>query len=437
MDTDSARPLVLTNQVQASQPYYLELLRSLVAAGANGEEAVQQEIGKRLALLGCSVETLRREPNHYVLPFDFATEPPPVPPERPSVVSKLTGAGDGRSILMFAHPDTEPISNPESWQHDAFAGEIVDDRMYGWGIADDLAGVAAMICGLDAVVSSGLKPLGDVVICSTASKRRAQGIYAVLEAGYTADASIYLHPAESGDGLGDIKTASAGLLRFRITVTGKPPETHEPTHTPFYHKAVNPIDKAWVVYHALNTLAEQRAQTVKHPAFEEVGRATNLHISHIQAGEASKASRVASSAVMTGSLSFPPGEDISGVKQQVEAAITEAAASDTWLSEHPPQLQWLMGTNGVEVPLDSPIYQTVRNAIHAVTGITPQPQPLHSGSDIRAPILYSGIPTIGFGPLCGDLTQAGGTDEWVSVEDYMHMIEVVAMTIVNWCGTAP
>lgn len=437
MDADSARPLVLTNQVQASKPYYLDVLRSLVAACADGEEAVQREIGKRLALLGCSVETLRREPNHYVLPFDFATEPPPVPPERPSVVSKLTGAGDGRSILMFAHPDTEPIAKTESWSHDPFAGEIVGDRMYGWGIADDLAGVAAMICGLDAVVSCGLKPLGNVIIASTASKRRAQGIYAVLEAGYTADASIYLHPAESGDGLGDIKSASAGLLRFRITVTGRPPDTHEPTHTPFYHKAINPIDKAWVVYHALNTLAEHRAHTVQHPAFEAVGRATNLHISHIQSGEAAKASRVPSTAVMTGSLTFPPGEDIASVQQQVETAIAAASASDAWLSEHPPQLQWLMGTNGVEVSLDNPIYTTVYNAIQAITGITPNAQSLHSGSDIRAPILYSGIPTVGFGPLCGDLTQAGGTDEWVSVDDYLRMCEVVATTIVNWCGTAP
>jgi acetylornithine deacetylase len=285
------------------------------------------------------------------------------------------------------------------------------------------------------VLASDLHPLGSVIIASTVSKRRAQGIYAVLESGYDADASIYLHPAESGAGLGDIKTASAGLLKFRIIVSGQPPDTLEPTHTPFYHRAINPIDKAWVVYNALNTLAEHRAQEVHHPAFTEVGRSTNLFVAHIHAGEEGRSGRVASSAVMTGSVTFPPGENILDVQQQIEAAIQQAAASDPWLKEHPPQLQWVMGTNGVEVPLDGPIYTTVHRAIKSATGSTPEPQSLHSGSDIRAPILYSGIPTVGFGPLAGDLTQAGGTDEWVSVEDYLRMIQVVATVIVDWCGT--
>ncbi len=433
MDTDFARQ-TLKSSIDADQKYYVDVLRSLVSWSAQGEDAVQQDIAERLERLGCQVDIVRNSPNQYVLKDDFAVEPSSQSPERPSVVGRMAGAGDGRSLLLFAHPDSEPIAATETWTHSPFAGEVVDGRMYGWGVADDLAGVAAMICGLEAIREAGLKPSGSVIIASTVSKRRAQGIYAVFERGYEADAAIYLHPAESGAGLGDIKAASSGILRFRLTVSGQPPATSEPTHTPFYHRAVNPIDKAWVVYNALNALAEKRAAQVHHPAFADVGRSTNLHISYLHSGDEARPSRVSSSAVMAGSLTFPPNEDIAEIQASVAAAIQQAAESDPWLREHPPRLDWLMGTSSVEVPLDSPIYRTVHDAIQTVTGLEPSAQSLHSGSDIRAPILFKGIPTVGFGPLAGDLTQAGGTDEWVSVDDYIRMIQVVASVIVDWCG---
>ena len=37
-------------------------------------------------------------------------------------------------------------------------------------------------------------------------------------------------------------------------------------------------------------------------------------------------------------------------------------------------------------------------------------------------------------PLAGDNVQSGGTDEWVSIDDFINMVEVVANIIVDWCG---
>ncbi len=47
-------------------------------------------------------------------------------------------------------------------------------------------------------------------------------------------------------------------------------------------------------------------------------------------------------------------------------------------------------------------------------------------------MLFSGIPSVGLGPLAGDLTQAGGHDEWVDVEDYIRAIKISAKIIVDW-----
>lgn len=424
----------LKSRIAGKRHQYIAVLQELLAASADGEEALQRAVAQRFERLGCQVDSISSRPNRFVLPTDFGAASAEAEPERVSVVAVLPGTGGGRSLLAFAHPDSEPVAGTDQWRHDPFAGQIEDGRIYGWGIADDLSGVAAMICALDALQAAGLSLSGPVICASAVSKRRAQGIYAVLERGYRADAAIYLHPAESGAGLGDIKARASGLMYFRITVSGQAPDTSEPTHTPFYHLADNPIDKAWLLYRALAELAADRAQRVRHPAYDEIGRSTNLHISHVAAGNAGRPGRVAAEAIMTGSITFPPNEDIAEVQREVEAALRQVSDDDAWLREHPARLEWLQGTSGVEVAEDSAIFQTVAGAIERVKGVAPSVQSLHAGSEIRAPNHFRGIPALGFGPLSGDNTQSGGTDEWVSADDFINMVEVVANIMVDWCG---
>ena len=67
-----------------------------------------------------------------------------------SIIARCKGAGNGRSLILFAHPDGEPVTGTDRWRHDPFAGEVEDGRLYGWGVADDLSGVAAGLQDADA-----------------------------------------------------------------------------------------------------------------------------------------------------------------------------------------------------------------------------------------------------------------------------------------------
>ena len=119
---------------------------------------------------------------------------------------------------------------------------------------------------------------------------------------------------------------------------------------------------------------------------------------------------------------------------EIAQSIQAAGEADPWLKEHPPQLKWLLGVGGAEVPLDHPLYDAVSQAIRVVTGYEPQVNALHAASDIRHPILHRAIPTLGYGPLAGNFSQAGGTDEWVDVADYLRAITVTGWLILKWCG---
>jgi acetylornithine deacetylase len=414
---------------------YTTLLRQLLAASEGGEESTQELVATRFRELGCQVETISQDPRSLEVEHEFASDVTIQPGERVSVVGRLPGTGGGRSLVFFAHPDGEPLGDTSSWEHPPFAGIVEQGRIYGWGVADDLMGVATMTAALDAVVAAGLKPKGDVILASTASKRHARGVIAAMDRGYVADAAIYLHPAESGKGLTEIKAFTSGLLRFRIAVTGRPPDTVEPNQTAFYHLAVNPIDKALKLCDALGSLADRRAREVHHPLLEAaIGRSTNLHVAHIRCGDEKKLGIVARECVLAGSITFPPGETMAGVQRQVEEALRAASTADEWLRDNPPKLEWLMGASAAEVPADHPLYRIVSGAVAAVTGVEPVVYPLHSASDIRHPMLHKGIPTVGLGSLAGDLSQAGGSDEWVDLDDYLRAVEICASAILDWCG---
>ena len=354
--------------------------------------------------------------------------------EREAILARLPGAGGGRSVIFFAHPDGEPFQPAHGWRHDPLAGTVAAGRIHGWGVADDLAGVATMVEAVRLLRAAGLRPKGDVILASTPSKRHARGVHALLHGGVAADAAVYLHPAESGVGMQEVKALAAGQLIFRVIIRGRLPATNEPGHAAFAHVAVNPVDKTMVVLAALQALDARRGARVRHPALEAaIGRSTNLLVGDIRSLGDGRASRVAPAVQLSCALAFPPGEALADVQAEVEAAIAEAATADPFLRETPPELVFLSGVTGAEVPLDHPLWQATSEAVTRGTGAAPHINPLHTSSDIRNPMVQSGIPCVGLGPLCGDLTQNGGRDEWVDEADYRRGVVVVALLIALWC----
>ena len=132
-------------------------------------------------------------------------------------------------------------------------------------------------------------------------------------------------------------------------------------------------------------------------------------------------------------MTFPPSELLGDVQKQILDAIDRVAESDEWLKENPVQIEWMFGSQAVEVSQEPPLYRHVSDSIKLVTNKEPTVNPLHSASDIRNPILHRDIPTLGFGPLAGDLSQNGNHDEWVDTEDYLNSIKICAILIKNWC----
>jgi acetylornithine deacetylase len=428
----------VSQQIDAGRDDIVALLQSLIRLQPQGEGAVQGAVASRMRAAGASVENIRYEPASVPVVNEFAAGVSAAQGERESVVGTFAAPAEGgRSVILFAHPDGEPIGDTANWDRDPYSGMIDNGRIYGWGVADDLAGVTAGISALEMITAAGVELAGDVIMASTPSKRHARGVAAVLHHGYDADAAIYLHPAESGVGMNEVKAFASGQLEFTVTVPGKLPDTTEPGHTAFAHKGISALDKAMLLIDALKAMDADRAARVHHPLLEAtVGRSSNILLSFLQYGQHRAFSRMPAELIFGGAISFPPHERLADLQAEVTTALEAVIAADPWLKLNRPVLHWVSGVTGVEIPPDHALYQAVSGAIEQVCGFVPNVNPMHTSSDIRNPVVQKGIPTVGLGPCCGDLTQTGRHDEWVDLEDYIRAVKVAAASIIAWCGTA-
>lgn len=413
----------------AERDALLQILQDLSCAAGGGHPSVQNFVAQRLGEFGAEVRRVTYSPRDVTVDYEIGL-PTDIEGYAEYVVG-CYGHGDG-GLLFFAHSDSEPV-NPEGWTRPLFDGVVEGGRLYGWGVGDDLVGVALMLAL--AHLNHRHRFLGPrrIMLASTPSKRRAQAIIHAMNHGFTGDASVYLHPAESGLGLREIKAIASGLLRFKLRIHGRRPDTTEPGHTVFLHTAVDPVQKTVRVIEALERLAQERAGRVHYkPVHTAVGRSTNLHVSYLQAGRPDYLGKVPTHVDLGGSITFPPTEAMADVKAEFEEALRQVCDVDEWLTDHPPELEWVIGINGSATDLDSALYRSTHSAITAATGIEPFVNPLHAGSDIRNPILHKDIPTVGIGPLVGDLTVSGGTNEWVDIDDYLRAVDVVCRIAADW-----
>ena len=60
-------------------------------------------------------------------------------------ICHIKGSKPGPKILFDGHMDIVPVGDPSTWDHDPFAAEIVDGKMYGRGTSDMKGALSAML----------------------------------------------------------------------------------------------------------------------------------------------------------------------------------------------------------------------------------------------------------------------------------------------------
>ena len=413
---------VLEQSIASRREQVIELIQELVRRPSfEGEGEVQafisgwwRERGIEPDLWEPDIGKLRAHPAFVDVDYDYQG--------RPNQVVMFKGLGGGRSLALNGHTDVVPV-DPAPWTFgDPWSGEYVDGKVYGRGSVDMKGGLACAMIVMDALLETGVKLKGDLHMQFVVDEENGgNGTLDAILRGYRGDATIFLEPTSPNF----LVVSSRGAQFFRITVPGKEaPIEHTRT-------TVNVIEKAFVIFQAVQSYASWRAAEADHALYDWDPTKIPVAVCKIQAG--SWPSTFPSLCTMEGSLECLPGEDIEATKNQFKAYLLEAATQDNWLKDNPPQIEYFgLRFEFAETARDSALISEFTKAYERLTGN--QPAVLGGGgSDLRLPILHADSPSALFGPTGGAIHS---TDEYVDIDSVMEVARILGHFILDWCEVA-
>jgi len=420
----------IRKDVEEREAHHTDVLREGLKASLTDLAGFQSWIAQRMEKTGMQAEqyqVAREELADQLACQKTLREDPSALQTGPNAVGKLAGEGVKGGILLFAHAD----KRPETFEWGRKQPDMIErqGRFYGPGIADDVSGITAMLSAVETFRRLGCPQTKDLLVASVLGKQMGVfGTYGLMTRYGPMDAAIYVHPAESGDGLREVKMSSLGMTEFLIEIEGKAPDTTDPHQTIFSKLAVSAAEKGVYLFQGLHEWATQASKRYHHRGLKELaGQAFALSVGHFTAGTDNLVYEIPLRCVLAGIVCFPPGANLDTVHTEFRETFERLVQQDPWLAQSHVCLEW--GDHiGESVQSDeqSGFLRMASQVLTDVTGKEPSYYYGHSLSDIRYPLLYWNAQAFGVGPLAGDL---GKESEWVDRKEYLDTIIAVTEMI--------
>jgi acetylornithine deacetylase/succinyl-diaminopimelate desuccinylase family protein len=348
-------------------------------------------------------------------------------PHRPNLITRIAGAGGGRSLALNGHLDTKPVGDSRSlWQSDPFVPEVRDDCLYGLGASDMKAAVAAMVFAALAVRDAAPPLAGDLVLAFVADEEAGSTLGARFVAPRLrgVDACLIGEPSGWEHDWQGLHLASRGVCGFRIRVNGTQMHSSLSDRLPSVNASV-------LMAALMQSLADDLdLEFVPHPLD---GSEPTLNVGVLVSGGV-YFGVVPGQAEFACDLRTLPGMTQASVERSLRRWLTRQRQRIRSLDAElrfEPQLGWVPPA---EIDREHPLVAVVQDAADEVLGTPPPLSVFPGGTD--APWFESaGIPTIpSFGP--GILTCAHGPNESVSLESVAQAARIYARVAAAFCGPA-
>lgn len=332
----------------------------------------------------------------------------------------------GRSLILNGHVDVVPVGPLDMWDNPPFEPHIASGWMYGRGVGDMKAGLAANLFALDALRSLGLAPAADVHYQSVVEEEcTGNGALACLQRGYKADAALIPEPFAE-----NLVTAQLGVLWFQVHLKGIP------VHVAYAGSGSNAIEAAIPLISALHEMEERWNAPAKcHGEYGHVHHPLNLNVGKIEGGDWT--SSVPAWCVFDVRMGLYPGQDIETAKREIEAVLNEAAQANSFLRNNAPEIIYhgfhAEGYALAEHQTDNAdqAISTLEEAHKAVTGDELDKISITATTDARFFGLYADTPALVYGPKAEAIH---GFNEKVELESVRRITQATALFIANWCG---
>lgn len=391
-----------------------------------GEEAPLQDwIARQLAARGYEVDRFS------IADVPLAQHPKASPmvdadPARSIQVVGTQRAKDptGRSLVIQGHIDVVPEGPVEMWTHPPYEAAIKDGWLYGRGANDMKAGVSCMVYAMDALRTAGFRPAADVHVQTvTEEESTGNGALATLVRGYRGEACLIPEPTGH-----TITRTHTGTIWFRIKVRGVP------VHVAVAQDGTNAIMSAYHLIQALVEHTKRLNEAAKSDSwYAPVKDPIKFNPGIIRGGD--WASSTPAWCEVDCRLGLLPSMTVEEAMAGVERTIRDAARTDRFLSNNPPEVDFHgFRADGFVLEPGSDAEKVLAAAHAQVHGGALPERRTTAVNDTRFYGRYYDMPALCYGPK-GEGNH--GFDERTNLADLRKCTLTMAGFIADWCGLEP
>jgi succinyl-diaminopimelate desuccinylase len=324
-------------------------------------------------------------------------------PERANLIARIGGGGSKPPLCFTGHVDTVPLGNAP-WTVDAFAGEIMDGKIYGRGSTDMKCGVAAFVTAIGNMTEQLEGTSGALLVITAGEEIGCEGAFHLARAGILgpAGAVVVAEPTSNAALVGHKGALWLRLITKGVTAHGSMP-----------HLGVNAAYKAARVLRALETF---QFNVAPHPY---LGSPT-LNVGSIHSGL--NVNSVPDRAEIGIDIRSIPGLDHSRIQEHLKAELGDDVS-----------IEPTVDVDAVWTDPSSPWIENVYEIVRGVTGEDAGPEPRTAPYFTDASALtpaFGNPPTIILGP--GEAAKAHQTDEYCSVQRIREAVEIYSRLAARW-----
>jgi succinyl-diaminopimelate desuccinylase len=377
-------------------------------------------IGDRLAAARFDVEYIVAEGR----PEHTARHP------RVNVVGARRG-GPGRVVHLNGHFDVVPAG--AGWTVDPFGGLVRDGRMYGRGVCDMKAGIAAALFAAEAIARAGVALPGTIEISGTVDEESGgfAGVAYLAEIGRIArgrtDYVIIPEPLD----VDRICIGHRGVYWFEVSAHGRIGHGS----MPFLGRSA--IDGMGRLLQAVREdlgpqLASRRTAV---PVVPPGARYATINVNGIDGGQPVDGIQTPCVADLCRAVfdrRFLIEEGFDATRDEIRELVARVERESDGVRF---DLRDLMVVHPTRTPDGSPLVAALESAILRVLGRRPELIASPGTYDHKHVARIAGVPhCVAYGP--GELELAHQPDEWCAIEDLVSATKVIALATLDLMGAA-
>jgi succinyl-diaminopimelate desuccinylase len=366
----------------------------------------------------------------FAIEYIAATDRPEHTARHPRVnVVATRRGGSGPVVHLNGHIDVVPAG--DGWSVDPFAGVVRDGRLFGRGVCDMKAGIAAAVGAADAIARAGVPLPGTLEISGTVDEESGgfAGVAHLARIGRIAQRRTDFVIIPEPLNVDRICVGHRGVYWFEVTARGRI------GHGSMPFLGASAIDGMGRLLQAIRetlqpALASRRTAV---PVVPEAARHATINVNAIDGGQPVDGIQTPCVADLCRAVfdrRFLLEEGFETTRDEIAGLVARVAGEAAGVRF---DVRELMVVHPTRTPDDSPVIAAIDRAIRRVLARPPAIVASPGTYDHKHVARIAGVPhCVAYGP--GELELAHQPDESCRIEDIVDAAKVMALATLDLMG---